>query len=112
MTETSTVGTDATVQVFAVVPTKQPVIRSILKTAMLQPMASSSTNKRRIEHEDDYATLIPCEIERLQFENRKLELECSVLELKRIPLRVRLTKYRSKMDVHGHFIISLYASKM
>ena len=72
-------------QAFSVVPTKQPVIRSV----MLQPRPSSSTgnNKRRLEHDDDYAKLLNCEIERVQVEKRKLELECRVLELKQTLLQ-------------------------
>ena len=83
---TSSAETGTHAQAFAVVPTKQPVIRSIV----LQPRASSSstgTNKRRLEQDDDYAKLIKCEIERVQVEKQKLELECRVLELKQILLQ-------------------------
>ena len=74
-------------QAFAVVPTKQPIIRSV----MLQPRPSTSSstgsNKRKVEHEDDYGKLLKLEIERVQMEKRKLELECRVLELKQTLLQ-------------------------
>ena len=73
-------------QAFEMVPTKQPVICSVV----LQPRPSSSStgnNKRWLEHDDDYAKLLKCEIERVQVEKRKLELECRVLELKQTLLQ-------------------------
>ena len=75
-------------QAFSVVPTKQPIIRSVV----LQPRPSSSSsstgsNKRKVEHDDDYAKLLKCRIERVQVEKRKLELECRVLELKQTLLQ-------------------------
>ena len=71
-------------QAFSVVPKKQPVICSI----MLQPTSSSTgSNKRKVEHEDDYGKLLKLEIERVKMETRKLELECRVLELKQTLLQ-------------------------
>ena len=84
--KTTTVETDASELITGCFGTT-----AITCTIVLQPSASSSsstgTNKRRLEHDDDYGKLLKCEIERVQVEKRKLELECCVHELKQILLQ-------------------------
>ena len=67
--------------------TKQPVIRSVVLQPVPSTSSSTGSNKRRLELDDDYAKLLKCEIERVQVEKRKLELECRVLELKQTLLQ-------------------------